>query len=138
VDNNTTIGVAIELYNFTEDPDLNTILATTEEITTAENVYRFDFPSIDTYTGFSSGDSTTQTPNDTHSTKQVVSETSSPIEITGNIMLEGDLVIDTINILTEINTKQNTITDGSLTIARTNGLQTALDGKALVGAFNIF
>jgi hypothetical protein len=30
---------------------------------------------------------------------------------------------------TDINTKQDTITDGSLTIARTDGLQTALNGK---------
>ena len=30
---------------------------------------------------------------------------------------------------TEINTKQDTITDGTLTIARTDGLQTALNGK---------
>jgi len=119
VDNNTTIGVAIELYNFTEDPDLNTILATTEEITTAENVYRFDFPSIDTYTGFSRGDSTTQIPNDKHSTKQVVSETTSTIEITGKVVLEGDLTAE------------------NLIVGSTNVI-TALSGKANVGAFNIF
>ena len=52
VDNNTTIGVAIELYNSIEDPNLNTILATTAVVTTALDVYRFDFPSIDTYTGY--------------------------------------------------------------------------------------
>ena len=52
MDNNTTIGVAIELYNSIEDPNLNTILATTAVITTAVDVYRFDFPSIDTYTGY--------------------------------------------------------------------------------------
>jgi hypothetical protein len=121
VDNNTTIGVAIELYNFTEDPDLNTILATTEVITTAENVYRFDFPSIDTYNvlGFSSGDSTTQIPNDTHSTKQVVSETTSTIEITGKVVLEGDLTAE------------------NLILGSTNVI-TALSGKANVGAFNNF
>jgi hypothetical protein len=91
--NNTTIGVAIELYNSITDPDLNTILATTEVITTAENVYRFDFPSIDTYTGsFATVDSLTLIPDDTHSTKQVVSvSTPPPIEITGDIVASGSI-----------------------------------------------
>jgi len=70
--------VFIELYNSTSDPNLNTVLATTAVITTAINVYRFDFPSIDTYTGsFASADSLTLIPNDTHSTKQVVNVSAS-------------------------------------------------------------
>jgi hypothetical protein len=91
--NNTTIGVAIELYNSITDPDLNTILATTEVITTAQNVYRFDFPSIDTYTGsFSTADSLTLIPNHTHSIKQVVSVPTPPfIEITGDIVASGSI-----------------------------------------------
>ena len=42
------LGLIIELYNFTIDPDLNEVLATTNEITTASETYRFDFPSIST------------------------------------------------------------------------------------------
>ena len=91
--NNTTIGVAIELYNSVNDPDLNTILATTEVITTAENVYRFDFPSIDTYeSSFATADSLTLIPNDTHSQVAIVS-TPPFIEIktTGDIVASGSI-----------------------------------------------
>jgi hypothetical protein len=51
-------GIAIELYN---SADLTEILATTNIITLKKSVYRFDFPSIDTYTGgFATADSITQ------------------------------------------------------------------------------
>ena len=40
------IGLAIELYNKTNDPDLIRPLATTNEISVSAPVYRFDFPSI--------------------------------------------------------------------------------------------
>jgi hypothetical protein len=51
-DGNTpkAIGLIIEFYNCITDPDLNEVLATTNEITTASETYRFDFPSISTYT----------------------------------------------------------------------------------------
>jgi len=49
--NNTrALGLIIELYNSTIDP--NEVLATTNEITIASDMYRFDFPSISTYTDF--------------------------------------------------------------------------------------
>jgi hypothetical protein len=41
-------------------------------------------------------------------------------------------------LITEINTKQETITDESLSIARTNGLQTALNATAKLASFNNF
>jgi hypothetical protein len=51
-----------------------------------------------------------------------------------NIILSGDLtaenlIVGSTNVITEINTKQDIITDGSLTIARTDGLQTELNTK---------
>jgi len=49
--------------------------------------------------------------------------------INGNVNITGDLVIGTTNIIDEIGTKQDSIQDGDLTIANTNGLQTALDAK---------
>jgi len=49
VTTNRAIGLAIELYNVDNDPNLETPLASTAEITTAEDVYRYDFPAIDTY-----------------------------------------------------------------------------------------
>jgi hypothetical protein len=74
---------------------LNTILANTDVITTTINVYRFDFPSIYTYTGsFTSADSTTQIANDTYATTEEVSEKSSPIRITGNIVVSGNFISD--------------------------------------------
>jgi hypothetical protein len=90
---NTTIVVAIELYNSTDDPNLNTILATTAVITTAVNVYRFDFPSIDTYTGsFASADSTTQIASDIYATTHVVSVSASPsIQITGDVVVSDSI-----------------------------------------------
>ena len=55
-----TIGLAIELYNSINDPDLNLILANTNVIKTDALSYRFDFPSLSTYTGsFASVASTT-------------------------------------------------------------------------------
>ena len=47
---NRAIGLAIELYNSKNDPDLNTILAQSNQILVRDSVYRFDFPSINTYT----------------------------------------------------------------------------------------
>jgi len=49
--------------------------------------------------------------------------------ISGNVSITGDLVVGTTNVITEIGTKQDTINDGDLTIAKTDGLQTALENK---------
>ena len=48
VTTNRAIGLAIELNNIDTDPNLDNILSSTNVITTAEDVYRFDFPAIDT------------------------------------------------------------------------------------------
>ena len=51
-------GIAIELYKYT---DLTKILATTNIITLKREIYRFDFTSINTYTGgFATTNSITQ------------------------------------------------------------------------------
>ena len=47
----------------------------------------------------------------------------------GDFYTTGDLLVNDVNIITEIGTKQDTIEDGDLTIAKTNGLQTALNDK---------
>jgi len=49
--NGNFIGCAIELYNRSNDPNLETPLSSTNLITIADDVYRFDYPAIDTYTG---------------------------------------------------------------------------------------
>jgi len=43
------IGTAVELYNRTNDPNLNQVLVSTNIITTNADVYRFDFGGIGTY-----------------------------------------------------------------------------------------
>ena len=67
-------GLAIELYNRYNDPSLNVILASTKIISETANVYRFDFPSIYTYTkGFAKGDSTYQIASSSHALTEVFS-----------------------------------------------------------------
>jgi hypothetical protein len=142
------IGFAIELYNRADDPTLSDILVSTNAISTAEHVYRFDFPAIDTYPSgdFSDTDSISQIASETLALKEVVSEfadsanitgglkvdtitTTGNVDISGNTSITGDLVVGTTNVITEIGTKQDTIQDNGLTIAKTDGLQTALDNK---------
>ena len=43
--------------------------------------------------------------------------------INGNVSITGGLLVGTTNIITKIGTKQDTIEDGDLTIAKTSGLQ---------------
>jgi len=59
-------------------------------ITTADNVYRFDFPDIATYTGFATGESLTNIIREEDATSEVVSVAGSPTE------MEGGLDVDTI------------------------------------------
>jgi hypothetical protein len=46
------LGLLIELYISTTDPDLTEVFANTNVITTNVASYRYIFPSISTYTGF--------------------------------------------------------------------------------------
>jgi hypothetical protein len=57
-------GLIIELYNSTIDPDLNEVLATTNEITRSSETYRLKFPSKDIYTDFVGVKSITNIVND--------------------------------------------------------------------------
>jgi len=104
--NNTTIGLAIELYNSTQDPNLTEVLATTSAITTAVNVYRFDFPDIGSYTGFATGESLSNIIREEDATSEVVSVAGSPTE------MQGGLSVDTITLPTigdaETNIQSNT------------------------------
>jgi hypothetical protein len=80
------IGLAVELYNSTNDPDLNAILAITNVITSRVNRYRFDFPSIDTYTGgFVGEDSITNIVNNTDALTEDANIFSFYTELTGDV-----------------------------------------------------
>ena len=47
----------------------------------------------------------------------------------GDFSTTGNLLVNDVNVITKIGTKQDTIEDGDLTIAFTDGLQSALNGK---------
>jgi len=124
--------LAIELYNSKNDPNLTTILAQSNEISERHSVFRFDFPSIDTYTlAFNSGGIL---PSDgayiNLVTLEVITPFSFPFDVIGNLDVSGSLTLPTIEDVEDaIQGKQNTITDGDLTIAKTAGLQAELDDK---------
>ena len=54
-------------------------------ITTADDVHRFDFPDIATYTGFSTGESLTNIIREEDATSEVVSVAESPTEMKGGL-----------------------------------------------------
>ena len=115
--NNATkaIGLIIEIYNSITDPNLNEVLANTIDITTASETYRFNFPSISTYTNFVGVISNTNIVNDTFALTEDANVISFPTEITGDLVVVGDLtannvIVGSTNLVTEINTKQDLIT----------------------------
>jgi len=100
-------GLIIELYNSITDPDLNEVLATTNEITTASETYRFDFPSISTYTAFVDGISVTNIVNNIVALTEVATIISFNTEITGDVVIVGDLtatqfIVGSTNLINEI------------------------------------
>jgi len=114
-------ALTIEFYNSTQDPTFTEILGTTSVITTADDVYRFDFPDIATYSVFSTGESLTNIIREEDATSEVVSVAESPTEMvgglsvdtittTGNVDISGNLVVGTTNIIDEIGTKQDEMT----------------------------
>jgi hypothetical protein len=88
---NRTIGCAIELYNSINDPDLMEVLATTNVITSNVDTYRFDFPSISTYTDFVGEDSITHILNNTFAFTEVANVICFPTKITGDIVISGSI-----------------------------------------------
>jgi hypothetical protein len=114
------IGFAIELYNRADDPTLSNILVSTNAISTAKRVYRYDFPAIDTYP---SGDF-----SDTDSISQIASETLALKEVV------SDIVYSKTNIITELGTKQPTIT--SATDLSCNSITTT-ENATIGGTLNV-
>ena len=104
----TAVGIGIELYNSTNDPNLTTSLASTPVITSVVVlVYRYDFPSIDTYTDFVGENSITNIVNNTFAFTQVGNVISFPTEITGDVVVAGDLtaenlIVGSTNVITEL------------------------------------
>jgi len=126
----TTVGLGIELYNSIKDPTLINPLATTPVITsTAVLVYRYNFPSIDTYTDFVGANSLTNIVNNTFSFAEEA-DVISYTEITGDVIMKGDLTVENIivgstNIITEL-TSLDTRLDAEE--PKTTALQTLTEG----------
>jgi len=75
-------------------------LASTNEIITAEDVYRYDFPAIDTYDkAFVGENSISNIVNDTFGTLEVV-DFSNPVSINNDVSVTGGLSVDTITLPT--------------------------------------
>ena len=120
------LGLGIELYNETNDPELIKPLAITNEISIGGDFYRFDFPSFDTYTlGTTTGVSTTQITSNAEIDDAILTTFDTEINISSDLLnITGDLVVGDVNIITELGTKQPTIdtnTDLSSKTLRTTG-----------------
>jgi hypothetical protein len=126
---NRAIGLTIELYNSINDPSYDKILSQSEEITAKWTLYRFDGPSLDTYTlGF--GPSGIYPNTGSYSSLVSVEELSVfsfTFNIIGNMNIDSSLTVGDINIIDALTEKQDIINDGDLTIAKTNNLQSSLD-----------
>jgi hypothetical protein len=81
------IGLFLELYNSTNDPDLTEVLATTNVITSNVVRYRYDFPSLSTYTGsFATADSTTNIVSNSIASTEEANVISFFTELTGDLV----------------------------------------------------
>ena len=81
------LGLIFELYNSTNDPDLTEVLATTNVITSNVVRYRYDFPSLSTYTGsFATADSTTNIVSNSIASTQEANVISFSTELTGDLV----------------------------------------------------
>ena len=88
-------------------------MANTTVITQAVLTHRYDFPSLDTYTGgFANADSITQIASNTFALRKEANVISFPTEVTDevwgdNLSVEGDLtaenfIVGSTNLITEI------------------------------------
>jgi len=117
-----TLGLALELYNRENDANLETPLASTDEISNIDIlVYRYDFPAIDTYSGtFSDTNSITQIASETLALKEVVSEFAESANITGGLKVDrintpGNVDISgSLNVETSLTTNQLIVNDNFL------------------------
>ena len=96
------IGLLLELYNSTNDPDLTEVLANTNVISQGVLVYRYDFPSIETYTDFVGVNSITNIVNNSVALAEVANVISFPAEITGDVVISGSITSNGVNINTTL------------------------------------
>jgi len=142
------IGCSIELYNRSNDPNLESPLSSTNLITIADDVYCFDYPAIDTYTGgFSNTDSISQIASDVLALKEVVSEFAENANITGGLKVDtitttGNVDIScSLNVETSLTTNQLIVNDDlyfdTIVIRRPNEVITNDTSVTNAGSINI-
>jgi hypothetical protein len=103
------VGLAFELYNSTLDPDLTNPLATTNVISSLSLRYRFDFPSISTYTlGFTTSESTTLITSTAVIENAIVYDAYNTLELAANVDISGMITTTDIS-MTGILVKPNQI-----------------------------
>jgi len=110
------IGLVIELYKKTNDPDLIIPLATTDEISVSAPVYRFDFPSLSTYSDFVEEDSLTNIVEDTYAETETVNYVPTPFEVKGNVDITGGLSVDIITTTGNVNITGDLNVEGGVNI----------------------
>ena len=102
-----TIGLQLQVYNRVDDPSLSNPLAVSNTISENQLVYRFDFPAINTYSGFVSSDSTQFiTTNALISTDLTFAAGQEPEVAIGLKIVDGRLEMNQ-----EISTKNVVVTD---------------------------
>jgi len=107
------VGLVIELYNTSNDPDLTEILATTNIITISTNNYRFDFPAIETYTsGFGDDTSITQIISETSSIKEdaTINDIDTDVNINSNVTISGEVICNDLIVNESLNVDTITTT----------------------------
>jgi len=111
-DEDRSIGLVLEFYNTIIDDDLNYPLASSNVISTYSLIYRFDFPSISSYTAFTDSNSITNIVNDTIALTETI--IVSNIEMTGNVSMNNDLSVGGSLFLGDTNLTEDI--DGLLTL----------------------
>jgi hypothetical protein len=127
--------LTIELYNLQDDPNLLSPLATTPIIERGVRRYRYNFPSINTYTlGSSTGDSISQIPLDNEDptiTNTTITEQptifNADVNINSNVNITGEVSCNTLS------TTGNASVGGSLFLGDTN-LTEDIDGLLTLDA----
>jgi len=116
--NDNFIGCAIELYNRSNDPNLETPLSSTNLITTADDVYRFDYPAIDTYPSgdFSDTDSISQIASETLALKEVVKFANGNIIMEGTLRANGNIIMGGILQVNRIKGNSNEFNKANISI----------------------
>ena len=86
------VGLIMEFYNSIDNPDLTEVLANTNEISVADAIYRFDFPSLSTYSdsnSFATGNSTTLITSNATIEDAIINDIDTDVYINSNVIIQA-------------------------------------------------